>query len=436
MVAGVRRMSYVPAAPQRPGFGSSGDEERGTTAGAIHVRRDAIVLSSRARAVLRRACGLGNRSGALRHVCGALAHARGDGMSEPSDGLKPTYYVRARGVTTGPHEIAEMQAFVKSGRLTPSTKVSQDGTLWTHAGQFWEAFQPPERPKILRPRSHTRSVKPAAAEVTPPATAAKPTASAPPMAAEISTKARVAFDAPYIAEASSVMTWSLVAAALLGLGVASSVQYLAEVSAMINQFDGTVESLREIVAENQARNSGAVEVLQAVLGLGLCATYLAWQFFASRNLSVLRDGRMRFTPWAGIGWYFMPIGNLWKPYQVMREIVHRSEETASRSLTAFPSNLVLAAWWVIILVELPVGVYRIYVERTIFRALQATPTELLLQTNLPKVSELPGLARTSLWCDGVDGVLTLVACLLTIWIVVAVGYLQYCAFRARARRAD
>ena len=205
---------------------------------------------------------------------------------------------------------------------------------------------------------------------------------------------------------------------------------------MHDRLDGTLESVRRLAIASRAENSGALAIMQTILGLGLLATFLVWQFMASRNLADLRDGRMRFTPWAGIGWYFMPIGNLWKPYQVMREIVQRSEEMAARTLAMFPSMQVLAVWWVSLVARFPLRGICLLHEGRIIRALEATPTELRLQSDIPKVSEVPGLVQSWLLWDGIDGLLTLSGYLLSIWIVVAVGYLQSCAFRARARRAD
>ena len=361
-------------------------------------------------------------------------------MSEPDAASKPTYYLRSRGEITGPHELVEMQAFAKTGRLTPSHEVSQDGILWMRAGQFWEVFQIPEKPKILR-RSRSRSAT-LPAKVSPPAADAQQNAPSKPNDASPSSETRSFAQeqrlarSPHDAAASSVMTWSLVAAALLALGAVSSGQFISQVLVMHDQLDGTIESVRKLAVESKAGNSGAVPVLQAILGLGLFAAFLAWQFMASRNLADLRDGRMRFTPWAGIGWYFMPIGNLWKPYQVMREIVQRSEEMAARTLAMFPSMQVLAVWWVLLVARFPLRGICLLHEGRIIRALEATPTELRLQSDIPKVSEVPGLVQSWLLWDGIDGLLTLLGYLLSIWIVVAVGYLQSCAFRARARRAD
>lgn len=360
-------------------------------------------------------------------------------MSEPEIAPKPTYYLRSRGVVTGPHEIPELQAFVKSGRLTPSHEVSQDGVQWIHAGQLWEIFQPPKKPKFLRPRSRSRSAKaPKAAPssvAAPPSGVAQPIDSAGAPVTESPARVQVRVRSPFDIDASNVMTWSLIAAGLLALGVVTSVQHIMQALAMHDRLDGTLESVRQIALENKAGNSGAVEVLHTILGLGLFATFLAWQFMTSRNLAALCEGRMQFTPWAGIGWYFIPIGNLWKPYQVMREIVQRSEETAARTLSLFPSRQVLVAWWGLLVLRVPLRCICLVQEGRIIRAFQATVTETRLQADMPNSSDVSGLVRSWLLWNGIDGLLTLLATLLSIWIIVAVGYLQYGAFRARATQA-
>ncbi len=45
---------------------------------------------------------------------------------------------------------------------------------------------------------------------------------------------------------------------------------------------------------------------------------------------------MRFTPGWAVGWYFVPVFNLWKPYQAMKEIV------VGIALDAHP---VVHWWW-------------------------------------------------------------------------------------------
>ncbi len=67
---------------------------------------------------------------------------------------------------------------------------------------------------------------------------------------------------------------------------------------------------------------------------------LVWTHRASSNARHLADYPQRISPGWAVGWYFVPIANLWKPYQSMAEIWRRS---------AFPPSVsgpaALGWWW-------------------------------------------------------------------------------------------
>ncbi len=48
---------------------------------------------------------------------------------------------------------------------------------------------------------------------------------------------------------------------------------------------------------------------------------------------------MIFTPGWSVGWYFIPVANLWKPYQVMKEIWNVSHKCLATG------HSVLGWWW-------------------------------------------------------------------------------------------
>jgi hypothetical protein len=60
--------------------------------------------------------------------------------------------------------------------------------------------------------------------------------------------------------------------------------------------------------------------IQLVLYIVLAIVFLRWIYRANKNLHILSSWRMRFTPGWAVGWYFIPIANLFKPYQAMKEI--------------------------------------------------------------------------------------------------------------------
>jgi hypothetical protein len=81
-----------------------------------------------------------------------------------------------------------------------------------------------------------------------------------------------------------------------------------------------------------------VGLFQIVLTIFLGITFLRWIYRANKNLHALAPGAMGFSPGWSVGWFFIPIANLFKPYQVMKEIW----SAARRGLAGGRS---LLGWW-------------------------------------------------------------------------------------------
>lgn len=73
--------------------------------------------------------------------------------------------------------------------------------------------------------------------------------------------------------------------------------------------------------------------------------FLVWIYFTVRYLYRLSYGRMRFTPGWSVGWFLIPIANLWKPYQVVNEIRLRSEKFLNRFDALPPHSSLIQLWW-------------------------------------------------------------------------------------------
>ena len=52
--------------------------------------------------------------------------------------------------------------------------------------------------------------------------------------------------------------------------------------------------------------------------------FLLWTYRSYRHLSALSDRDLRFSPGWAVGWFFVPIMNLFRPYQVMKEMWRKS----------------------------------------------------------------------------------------------------------------
>ena len=77
--------------------------------------------------------------------------------------------------------------------------------------------------------------------------------------------------------------------------------------------------------------------------------FLLWTYRSYRHLSALSDRNLRFSPGWAVSWYFVPIMNLFRPYQVMKEMwkeidpdadPSRPEEGKGRT-----GSPLLKGWW-------------------------------------------------------------------------------------------
>ena len=81
--------------------------------------------------------------------------------------------------------------------------------------------------------------------------------------------------------------------------------------------------------------------LPVVLTTGI--VFLMWIYRANRNARGLGAEGMTFTPGWSVGWFFIPIANLWKPFQAMKEIWQASADPAAWRSQKPPS--LLSTWW-------------------------------------------------------------------------------------------
>jgi hypothetical protein len=100
----------------------------------------------------------------------------------------------------------------------------------------------------------------------------------------------------------------------------------------------------------------ANDTRQQIIGLGQLAlfivtgiVFLVWIFRANRNARALGAQGMRFTPGWSVGWFFVPIMSLWKPFQAMREIWQASAAPGNWQGVQAPP--LLGWWWAIYLIN-------------------------------------------------------------------------------------
>jgi hypothetical protein len=105
----------------------------------------------------------------------------------------------------------------------------------------------------------------------------------------------------------------------------------------------------EVIGLDDGRNAdSAVTAVTSIDSLVFIATVIVWciwQHRAQRNAIDLTTGGLRFSPGWAVGWWFIPIANLWKPFQTVRELWKASHGgDAWRTMATWP---VIGWWWAI-----------------------------------------------------------------------------------------
>ncbi len=100
-------------------------------------------------------------------------------------------------------------------------------------------------------------------------------------------------------------------------------------------------------------------VVSAAAGIPSAVLFLMWFHRVYRNLPALRNAVLTTTPGWAVGWWFIPVANLWMPYRIASEIWCGSVPTRDAERLHNPrrgrrSSLVLA-WWLLILAPFVIG---------------------------------------------------------------------------------
>lgn len=85
-----------------------------------------------------------------------------------------------------------------------------------------------------------------------------------------------------------------------------------------------------------------VALVDAAAMIGAAFLVLWWIYRADRNLHSHNVPDLQFSPAWCVGWFFVPIANLWKPYQALKEIWMWSMDPARRLVER---TALLPVWW-------------------------------------------------------------------------------------------
>jgi Domain of unknown function (DUF4328) len=139
--------------------------------------------------------------------------------------------------------------------------------------------------------------------------------------------------------------------ALLGLGLLSNVisifSSMGQFMLLSSVLDGAQITDAQAAA-NDARQRG-INIIQIAVFIATVIFWLLWQYRAYSNLSLVGSRDTEETPGWSVGYWFIPIINIFKPYQITAELWRKSELQNARDPIGGLSGgtpLVLA-WWIV-----------------------------------------------------------------------------------------
>ncbi|MEW4368174.1 DUF4328 domain-containing protein [Aliikangiella maris] len=118
-----------------------------------------------------------------------------------------------------------------------------------------------------------------------------------------------------------------------------------ELQLLSNYENGIYTSQAQAVADGEANDArqGLIAIAYTVVFIISGIIILKWIYRANYNAQQLGAKDMQFTPGWSVGWYFIPIFTLWKPYQAMKEIWKASANSDNWSNEKVGS--ILPWWW-------------------------------------------------------------------------------------------
>jgi len=87
-------------------------------------------------------------------------------------------------------------------------------------------------------------------------------------------------------------------------------------------------------------------IIAIIAGLTNRVLFFMWVYRANLNCHGFNAQGMQFTPGWSVGWFFIPFANLFKPYQVIKEIWHVSDDPQEWEKNQYSKSSTLPAlWW-------------------------------------------------------------------------------------------
>lgn len=140
----------------------------------------------------------------------------------------------------------------------------------------------------------------------------------------------------------------------VGLDLVAVGSDLAEIGLLSRVEAGAVVTMAE--AEANDDRQAAIGLLQTAVLIATAIAFLMWLYRVRRNLTALGVKGLRFTPGWSVGWWFVPIMNVFRPFQIVNEAWQASDPGAAGD--DWPSARyapLIGGWWVLFVISGFVG---------------------------------------------------------------------------------
>ena len=148
---------------------------------------------------------------------------------------------------------------------------------------------------------------------------------------------------------------------LYALMLSSLVMLVADINLynLLNQFNDPTyvpPSNIDTIADNADNYVSIASFIN--IGILIIAYFFGgrWIYKSNLNLQNISSNKLRFSPGWSVGWYFIPIFSIWKPYQAMKEIYLTSQRIANPNKSPIlPGSFII--WWLLWLIGNYLGWY-------------------------------------------------------------------------------
>ncbi|SEH20139.1 protein of unknown function [Sphingopyxis sp. YR583] len=124
--------------------------------------------------------------------------------------------------------------------------------------------------------------------------------------------------------------------------IAGFVLVIAVMVGEIAEYGGVI-SLDEVELSPPAQLYASVALLSVAVTIATIIFFSMWIYRAAANVAAAEVVGFDYTPGWSVGWFFIPIANLVKPFQAMRQIWNASHGHRADALDH--GNGLLTIWW-------------------------------------------------------------------------------------------